>query len=82
MNTPLLLTIRQFCEQNQGFKESGIRSLIFCAEENGLGQCFVRVGRKILIIVDALFLWLDEKNGGNKLNLVNNAPQNREGRHD
>lgn len=69
MNTPLLLSIRQFCEQNPAFTEGGIRHLIFHKDENDFDQCMLRVGRKILINVSAFFRWLDEKNGGNKLNL-------------
>lgn len=67
MNTPTLLTIRQFCEQNPAFNEGGIRFLIFNKKHNGFDQCIVRVGRKILINVTAFFRWLDEKNGGNKI---------------
>lgn len=75
MNTPTLLTIRQFCEQNPAFTQGGIRFLIFNKQQNGFDKCMVRVGRKILINVSAFFLWLDEKNGGNKLSINSNDRQ-------
>lgn len=43
------------------FTESSIRWLIFNSQENGFSACIVRMGRKVLIDVDAFELWLDEQ---------------------
>lgn len=43
------------------FTESSIRWLIFNAKENGFSACIVRMGRKVLIDLDAFQQWLDEQ---------------------
>jgi hypothetical protein len=49
-----------------GFTESTIRWLIFNKNENGFSSCICRMGRKILIDLDAFESWLDSEaaNGG------------------
>jgi hypothetical protein len=44
-----------------GFTESSIRWLIFNSSENGFTHCICRVGRKVLIDLDAFEEWLDNK---------------------
>ncbi|RLU00600.1 hypothetical protein [Ketobacter sp.] len=46
--------------------ESSLRWLIFNGHENGFNKCIVRIGRKILIDLELLELWMDEQaaNGG------------------
>ncbi len=41
--------------------EGSLRWLIFNAEENGLNQALVRVGRRVLIDVDAFNAWLESR---------------------
>lgn len=43
------------------FTESSIRWLIFNAKENGFSACIVRLGRKVLIDLDAFEQFLDEQ---------------------
>jgi hypothetical protein len=49
-----------------GFTQSSIRWLIFNSKENGFGHCIRRMGRKVLIDLDAFEEWLDNQtlNGG------------------
>ncbi len=58
-----LATIKEFCRENTQFREGGIRALIFHSDDNGFRKVLVRVGRKILLDVDAFELWLDQANG-------------------
>ncbi len=44
-----------------GFTESSIRWLIFNASENGFNHCLRRVGRKVLIDLDAFEEWMDDE---------------------
>lgn len=39
-----------------------LRKLIFHAEYNGFNKVIVRIGRRVLIDIDAFFEWLKEKN--------------------
>jgi hypothetical protein len=57
-----LLTVRQFTEAHPAFTESGMRSLIFDAEELGLADAIVRIGRKVCID-ETRFLELARKGG-------------------
>ena len=43
------------------FTTSAVRWLIFNARENGFSSCIVRIGRKVLIDLDAFEQWLDEQ---------------------
>ena len=42
------------------FTESSIRWLIFNAESNGFNACIRRIGRKVLIDLDAFEFWLSK----------------------
>ncbi len=57
---PTLKTVRQFCEENNFISEGGIRYQIFNARENGLEEAgaILRVGRKVLIVVEPYFAWM------------------------
>ena len=60
---PPLLTVKQFCHEYPAFTHGGVRWLLFHREENGLERAVVKVGRRVLIDVDAFFRWLNEQNG-------------------
>ncbi|MHA1574588.1 MAG: hypothetical protein ACTSXL_00350 [Alphaproteobacteria bacterium] len=60
---PNLLTIRQFCEKYPAFSSGAMRSYIFNADFNGLtkSKAIKRIGRKILIDIEAFFGWIETK---------------------
>lgn len=51
METPVLLTVRQFVDKHPAFTEGGIRYDIFHEKTNGLAEsgAIIRYGRKIII---------------------------------
>ena len=54
-------TVKQFA--GKGFiTESGLRHLIFHADTNGFNKVIKRIGRKILIDVNAFDAWIEEIN--------------------
>lgn len=63
-----LRTVRQIVEasrqasggQHPAITEGGLRWLIFRADQNGLDQAIVRVGRRVLIDVEAFNSWLEQ----------------------
>ena len=63
-----LRTVRQIVEaskkasgdQNPAITEGGLRWLIFRADQNGLAEAIVRVGRRVLIDVEAFNRWLEQ----------------------
>ncbi len=60
---PSLLTVKQFSQQNPAFTEGSMRWLLFHRQQNGLERAVVKVGRRVLINVEAFFIWIDEQNG-------------------
>ena len=52
---------RPVAEAEPTITEGSLRWLIFNAEENGLDQALVRVGRRVLIDVDAFNAWLESR---------------------
>ncbi|MCK5296542.1 MAG: hypothetical protein KAJ75_06605 [Alphaproteobacteria bacterium] len=68
---PELLTVPQFVKRFPAFKIGGIRFKIFNEKENGLydSGAIVRIGRKVLIDVNAFFMWVSIQNPNNKFNL-------------
>lgn len=50
-----------------GFTQNSIRWQIFNASQNGFSHCIRRVGRKVLIDLDAFEEWMDNEalQGGN-----------------
>ena len=59
-----LLTVKQFSKQYPAFPSGALRNYIFFEDSNGMKKLNVikRIGAKILIDVDAFFLWVEEKN--------------------
>lgn len=47
------------------FTVAGLRWLIFNSSRTGFDQCLKRVGRKILIDLDAFEKWIDQQAQGN-----------------
>ena len=60
MKANSLRTVAQLANQLPAFDEPALRRLIFNAETNGLARAIVRVGRRVLIDVDAFDQWLDD----------------------
>ena len=52
-----LLTVDQFCKKHSWPPPGGMRWMIFKAKENGLSPALIRIGRRVLIDVDAFFKW-------------------------
>lgn len=52
------LTVRQYAERYPWPSESGLRWMIFHAASNGLESALIRVGRRILIDIEAFNLWV------------------------
>ena len=67
MNTKIENPSRRLCTvknlpnhyPDANFTESSIRYLIFHAKENGFDNCIIRIGRKLLIDLDAFEEYLD-----------------------
>lgn len=58
-NTPNLYTVKQFIEKHPAFTHGGMRHLIFKEHKNGFATCIVRIGRRVLIIEDKFFEWVE-----------------------
>ena len=60
----IYLTIKQFCQRHQAFREGGIRHNIFHEKTNGLADsgAIVRNGRRVLINEEKFFVWLESQN--------------------
>jgi hypothetical protein len=60
------LSVKDFCDTYDSFKEGGIRHYIFHENSNGLAKSggVVRIGGKVLINVEKFFEWAN-KNGKN-----------------
>ncbi|MCT4552935.1 MAG: DNA-binding protein [Alphaproteobacteria bacterium] len=58
-----LMTVKQFVESFPAFSHGSIRGYIFNSKLNGMDEQKVlkRIGKKILIDVDAFFQWIDKK---------------------
>ncbi len=57
-----LVTVKQMPFLYSGaFSEAAIRWLIFNEKENGFSRCIRRIGRKIILDLDAFESWIDEK---------------------
>ena len=57
-----LYTVTHFCQAYPSFTTGGIRALIFNAEKNGFKQCIRRIGRRVLIDVEAFYAWVEGQN--------------------
>ena len=54
-----LRTVAQLAEELPAFDEAALRRLIFYAEDNGFEAVIVRIGRKVLIDMNAFNEWLE-----------------------
>ena len=59
---PILLTVKQFCQEHPAFTQGGMRWLLFHRQQNGLERAVVKVGRRVLIDVEEFFAWINEQN--------------------
>lgn len=63
-----LLSVSQLVEQYPHlFTEGSLRWMIFQRRQNGFDACIVRIGRKILIDVDQLRIWMAQHRGEESL---------------
>lgn len=60
-NIPQFKTVKQFIAENPAFTLGGMRNYIFFEDTNGLkaSGAIKRIGRKILIDVEAFYKWVD-----------------------
>lgn len=62
--TKRLSTVKKLPEHYQGaFTESSIRWLIFNEKVNGFSRCIRRIGRKVLVDLDAFEQWIESHGG-------------------
>ncbi len=61
MNYDRLKTVKQLSEENPAFTEASLRWLIYRAEENGIDEVLVRVGRRVLFDMDRFEEWLEKR---------------------
>lgn len=59
--SPQLLTVRQFCDSYPWPTSSGMRAMIYKAEELGLSDAFIRIGRRVLVDVNRFFMLIKER---------------------
>lgn len=55
---PKFLTVKQYAERYPYPSESSLRWLLFNSSANGLESAVIRVGRRIILDLDALNTWL------------------------
>lgn len=55
------LTVRQFCEAFPWPSESAMRAYVYRAEEIGISDAFVRVGRRVLVSPSKFFTKIEQK---------------------
>ena len=61
MSNKRLTTVKNLPQYYEGaFTQAGIRWLIFNEKSNGFSSCVRRVGRKVLIDLDAFEHWIDQ----------------------
>lgn len=59
-----LATVKKIPEHYNGaFTVAGLRWWIFNEKTNGFSQCVIRIGRKILIDLDAFEQWVADHGG-------------------
>lgn len=59
-----LATVKQLPKIYPAFTESSLRWLIFNGKKNGFSKCLRRIGRKVLIDLDAFEAFVDAHQGG------------------
>lgn len=55
---PKFLTVRQYAERYPWPSESALRWMIFHAATNGMESALIRVGRRVIIDVEAFNAWV------------------------
>lgn len=60
---PRLIPVTQWGEHFSWPTESALRSYIFNGHKNGFDRVVRRVGRRVLIDVQAFFLWIESQAG-------------------
>ena len=55
---PRFATAKQLAKIEPSFSLSSIRWAIFNADNNGFNTAIVRIGRKVLIDVEAFYVWI------------------------
>ncbi len=61
--TKRLATVKLAAQLYPAFTESSLRWLIFNEHENGFDNCIRRIGRKILINLDAFETFIEQQGG-------------------
>lgn len=61
MNYRKLKTVKQLAHENPAFTEASLRWLIYRAEENGIDEVLVRVGRRVLFDMERFEEWLEKR---------------------
>ena len=61
MTSPKYFSVRAFCER-QNLSEGAVRSWIFFSEQNGFKKCIRRVGRRIYVLEEKFFEWMEGNN--------------------
>jgi hypothetical protein len=49
------LTVKQFAQKHQAFTENSLRWLIFNRTTNGFSSCFVKLGKKRVLVDELAF---------------------------
>lgn len=62
-NRPRIIPVTQWNKYHSWPPIGGLRSLIFNAKSNGIGQCIKKVGKSVLIIEDEFLNWLKNHPG-------------------
>jgi len=57
-----IFTIEDWVNKKKNPPENTIRKLIFNAEENGFSSVIRRIGRRIYLVEEEFYRWLDEQN--------------------
>jgi hypothetical protein len=60
---PKFLTVKQYAERYPYPSESALRWMLFHSSTNGLESAVIRVGRRIILDLDALNAWLRSQKG-------------------
>ncbi len=64
IETKRLSTVKKIpAHYNGAFTEASIRWLIFNEQTNGFSKCIRRLGRKVLVDLDAFEQWIEEQGG-------------------
>ena len=58
---PEYFTISQFCDRHEWATLGGIRHLVFHEHTNGFAPCVRRMGRRVLLDENAVFVWIDKQ---------------------